>query len=259
MEKKVKKKRKLSVSVTPKQIFIFLTAIFGAMFLLMTLHVVMSFVTVGDVEIVGVYQPYERSDIMQTTKIRSSDFWLAVDTDEIERRLLSERKYLEKAEVRRQFPNKIIIKVESKTARWYVEIAGRKYALDSDLRVIDETQSADGATKLILPNISRVIAGEVPVFGQSEIEVKETLRIIDAVRSSSLSSDITELNVSDRTNIRLKFGGNFDASLGGAEDLSGKLDYIDKLFDEESIANSAGGTFHGETFSTTGYVSFEPM
>ena len=257
VNKKIKIFNKPSVSITLKQIYIAVTVLLSVLFLILTVHVVMSFVTVGDVEIVGVYQPYDRTDIMQTTKLRSTDFWLAVDADEIEERLLKERKYLETVSVKKQFPNKIIISVESKTSRWYIDLAGTKYALDSDLRVIDETRSVDGVTKLVLPNISRVMAGDVPVFGQSETEVKETLKIIDTIRNSELKSILVEVDVSNRTDIRLKLKGDYSVRLGGGDSLEGKLAHINKMLSEESLGN--GGTFYAESYASTGYVSFKPQ
>lgn len=257
INKKIRIFKKSSISITYKQIFIAVTVLMTFIMLLSVVQVIASFLFVGEIKIVGIH-PYDRVDIIQTTQIRSNDFLYAIDTDEVEQRLLAERKYLSSAKVTREFPNKIVIKLESRAARWYIDLSGRKYALDGDLRVIEEIKNTEGVTELVLPDVKKVISGDVPRFGQSDITVTECLKIIDEIRSSSLRSRLTKLDVSDRTNIRIVIDGKYEGYLGNSEALSGKIATIERLLENEEVKNAESGSFHAESYPSTEYVSFVP-
>lgn len=219
-----------------------ITVAFGALLLAFMTVCILRFLPVGRVEIIDA--PYERFDMMEIIAIREGkDRWWDVDAKAVEERLIDERQFIKEVNVIKKFPNKIVVKVEeSRSARWYVDISGVKYALDSDLYVIEEVKKTDGMTKLELPSLTGAFERKTPTFGQSETEVKKTLEIIDTVRSSGIRTRITELNVTDRTDIRLVIDGKYRAELGGATDLAGKLIKIEEILKQDDVKNSDGGT-----------------
>ena len=259
INKKIRIFKKPSLYIKVKYIFAAVTVLFSLIAALGLFLLAMSFVKVGDIEIIGT-NPYDRLEIIQATELKSNDNWSRVDTDAIEEKLLLEKKYIKSVEVKKKFPNKIIIDIEGRYARWYIDFQGVYYALDSDMYVIEEIKNIDGVTKLVLPNIKTALSDEVPEFGQSETEVKETLKIIDTIRTSSLRTRVTEVNLEDRTNIRLVIDGKFDVYLGNSSSLEGKLVNVEKALNSDRVKENGeeGGAFYAETYTDKDYVSFVP-
>ncbi len=203
--KKIKLFKGIAISVT--SIFIIITVILSITVLISIGLTALRFVKVGDIEVVGM-SPYDKFEINEVLKLKRTDLWWDIDEEELEEKLLEELPQIEKVKVKKKLPNNIEINViESRTPRWYIDLAGRKYSVDSDMYVIEDIKNTDGLTKLVLPNLKEALARQVPKFGQSETEVKKTLEIIDTVRHSDLRPHITELEVSYRSNILLMIDG----------------------------------------------------
>ena len=259
INKKIRIFKKPSVSITLKQIFAALTVIMALAALVPLSFTVLRFLRVGDVRIVGIC-PYEKTEIMETLQIRKRDFWWTLDEGELEEKLIEGRQLIEEVKISKRLPNKLEINiVKSRTPRWYIDLSGRKYALDGDLYVIEEMRDTQGITKLTLPTVKRVMEREVPQFGQSETEIKKTLEIVDTVRSCDIRSRITELDVSNRTTITMVVDGKYRVHLGDAGDLSGKLIMVKNTLAVESVKNSSGGDIYASTYSENGYASFVPV
>lgn len=245
---------KIFAAVTLTQICAVITAVFGIALLIFMGICVLRFLPVGDVEIEGA--PYERFEMMEVIALREGkDRWWDVDTDAIEESIIEERQLISKVKVTKMIPNRIKVEVvEVRNPRWYVDIAGVKYALDSELYVIEEISKTEGITELKLPNLTEVYERKTPKFGQSTDEVRETLKIIDTVRSSNVRTRITELDVSNRTSIKMVIDGKYNVELGYATDLAGKLIKIEQTLAQDEVKNSDGGTLiiydldHGVSF-----------
>lgn len=258
IDKKIRIFKRPSVSITLRQIFIAVTVVFSIIALVTVGISVLRLLRVGEVSIVGI-SPYEDVDLMETLGLKGTQLWWSVDEEKLEEKLIAERQLISEVKVTKKLPNKIEIEIiHSRTPRWYIDISGRKYTLDGDLYVIEESKNVTGATKLTLPNISRVLERQVPEFGQSEIEVKKTLEIIEVVRSSDIRSRLTELDVSNRTNIKMVIDGKYTAYLGDATDLSGKLMMVKNELETDKVKNSNGGDIYAYTYSENGYASFKP-
>lgn len=258
INKKMRILKNSSLSITWKQIFIAVTVVLSIIALIMLSFTLLRFLRVGDITVVGM-SPYEKVELLETLSIEDDTFWWSIDENDLEEKLIAERQLLSVVKVKKKLPNKIEIEiVESRTPRWYIDISGRKYSLDGDLYVIEETKNTEGATKLVLPNISEVIQRKVPKFGQSETEMKRTLKIIDAVRSSDIRSRLTELDVADPNNITMKIDGKYTVRLGDSKDLEGKLMMVKLTLETEKVKNSKGGEIIAYTYSENGYASFNP-
>ena len=106
---------------------------------------------------------------------------------------------------------------------------------------MDETAKTDGLTKLILPNVKRVLYGKVPEFSQSEIELKKTLEVISALRSSTFQSHLTEVNLESRWDIRLVVDGRYTVVMGDMSDFEAKLLAVEEILIRNLPENCVGG------------------
>lgn len=258
INKKIPIFKRSKLYVTWKHIYIAVTVLFSIIAAILLTLAVMRFVRVGDIIVKG-DNPYDRIDIIETLAIRNDSLWWSIDEKELEEKLVKERQLIEKVEVKKQFPNRIIVNVvEGRKPKWFIDISGRKYTLDEDLYVIEETRDTDGITLLILPQITEIFERRVPVFGQSDSERKRTIEMIYAVNESDIRRRVTSLDVSDPTDITIVIDGIYTAKLGNKDDIEGKLLMIKDTLDTETVKNSNGGTLFAYTYSKNEYASFLP-
>jgi cell division septal protein FtsQ len=258
INKKIRILKKPSLFISWKQIYIAVTVVMAAIMLTMLSFTLLRFLRVGDISVVGL-SPYEKVELLETLSISDDTFWWSIDENELEDKLIAERQLLSEVRIKKKLPNRIEIEiVESRTPRWYIDISGRKYSLDGDLYVIEETKNTEGATKLVLPNITEVIQRNVPKFGQSETEMKRTLKIIEAVRTSDVRQRLTELDVADPNNITMVVDGKFTVRLGDPKDIEGKLMMVKLTLERDEVKNSKGGEIIAYTYTENGYASFKP-
>ena len=258
INKKMRIFRRSGLYVTWKHIYIALTVLLALIAAITLTLAVMRFVRVGDIVVKG-DNPYDRVDVIETLAIRRDSLWWTLDEEALEERLIAERQLIEKVEVKKQFPNRVIINVvESRKPKWFIDISGRKYTLDENLYVIEETKETEGVTRLILPYVSEIFERRVPVFGQSESEVRRTVEMIYAVNNSDIRRRVTALDVSDPTNIIMTVDEIYTVRLGDRDDIEGKLEMVKATLETDDVKNSNGGTIYASTYSQNGYASFKP-
>lgn len=219
-----------------------------AVTLLMCLLTVLSFslllrrfLKVTSYDVAGISR-YDREELIAASGVKKGDLLYAVDEDAVEARMMKECPYLSSVTVQVRFPNTLRIQVEGREAQWYLDIAGAKYALDGELRVIAETANPVGVTKLLLPNIQSAIYGEVPLFGESETEKKRTLEVIDVIRRTSFKDRLTEVDLESRWDIHLVVDGDYRVSLGDLTDLEAKLRAVEAILAKETLAEHTSGS-----------------
>ena len=160
INKKIPIFKKSKLYVTWKYIYIAVTVVLSLIALTVLTLAVMRFVRVGDIVIKG-DNPYDRVDIVETLAIKKSSLWWAIDEKKLEDKLIAERQLIEKVEVKKQFPNRIVVNViEGRKPKWFIDISGRKYTLDENLYVIEETRDTDGVTRLDIPQVTEVLNGK---------------------------------------------------------------------------------------------------
>ena len=160
---------------------------------------------------------------------------------EIEERLLEKCPYLASVKVETVFPNELRFRVEGKNARWYIDVSGTMYALDANLVVLDEIVDTNGLTRLVLPNVKSVMCGSVPKFSDSETELKKTLEVINAIRSSSFQTRLTEVDLESRWDIRIEVDGSYSVIMGDMSDFEAKLLAVEEILKHAQANNCVGG------------------
>ncbi len=187
----------------------------------------------------GVSQ-YDRNEIVNASGLKRGDLLYSIDKKAIAEKILEECPYLESVKIKQKFPNTLSFSVEERTPLWYIEVTGSYYALDSDLRVIDESASETKflngkVTKLVLPNLKSVISGKMPEFGEGENEIRKTCEVISIVRSTPFMARITKVDVTSRFDIYLSIDGTYEVYMGDKSDFEAKLRVLEKILDSEEV------------------------
>lgn len=216
-----------------KMLLIGVTAVMVLFAMASAFFVIRSFLTVKEFELSGVTQ-YDRSEIAVASGIRMGDRIYSLDLDAAEKALLEACPYIASVEIERRLSGKVIFRVEERMAMWYIAVSGDYYALDSTLTVIEETANlekleAAKVTRLVLPDLRRLICGEVPGFGKDDMEVLKTLELISEVQGDPLKSRITYVDVESRFNVNITIDGIYDVYLGDISNVSEKLRVVREL------------------------------
>lgn len=240
-EQTPKKRRRVFVINVRKLILLAVTVLMCVLTVISVFLTARRFMKVSQYDVAGI-SLYDREDLIAASGVKKGDLLYSLDHEQIEKRILAQCPYLSAVKVKAQFPDTLRIEVEGKSGQWYLDIAGAKYSLDSELRVISETANPTGMTKLILPNIQSAIYGEVPLFGESDNERKRTLEVIDTIRRTSFKDRLTEVDLESRWDIHLVVDGSYDVYLGDLTDLEAKLKATETILAQDVIKKYSAGS-----------------
>lgn len=201
---------------------------------------VRSLMEVSEFEIVG-DSPYEREEIISASGIRYEDKLYKIDTQKAIENIKRKCPYIDKVIIESKFPGKVKIDVSSLSAYWYAEIAGDYYALDSELRVLEEvadnTKFINGSVpKLTLPNIKSAVVGQTLIYGDNDAEVRFAEEFISMVMKTTFKSRLTLVDIENRFEIFIQVDGSVNVYMGGTSDTKVKLDAVEKALSDPVIA-----------------------
>ena len=223
-------------------------------FLVCAFFVGRRFLTVKSYSVSGISE-YDLQEIVNASGVKRGSRLYLLDRKEIEEKILEECPYIYEVKVRAKFPNRLHFEVEGNVAHWYIDVAGTRYVLDGDLNVLAREAETEGMARLVLPNLKSVLVGELPVFGESQTEVKKTLELVSILRESPLASRLTMADISDRTDIVIEVDGAYTVRLGDSSDFASKLREVDAVLATDRVKNAGGGEINA---SVPGAVAFKP-
>lgn len=224
----------------PKLIRFLLLVVMCVLAVLTVLQVVKRVLPLKSYSVEGI-SVYDSVEIFNASGLKLGELLYEIDEEEVEAKILENCPYLSEVDVKAVFPTKLQISVVGRNARWYIDVAGTKYALDGEMVVIDEIGKTEGLTKLILPHIKSVMAGEVPAFSESETELKKTVELLSQIRQSSFQTRLTEVDLSNRWNISMVADGAYRIVMGDGSDFASKLKAIETIFEEHLPEGCVGG------------------
>ncbi len=231
-----------------KILLICVTVLMSALCLASLLVFICSFLPIAKFEVYGATQ-YEMSEIVGLSGLQYGDKLYGVDTKEVRQTMLESCYYLEDVRVERKFPNKVVFTVVEKAPMWFIAVSGDYYVLDSELRVIDESQSMDslisrGATQLVIPEVRELICGELPSFGGDEDELRAILELVDIMHNSPMKSRMTLVSMKSRFEINITIDGKYNVELGALSGIEDKLAGVYNLISRGELDGLAGANIY---------------
>jgi cell division septal protein FtsQ len=231
-----KKRAKLN---KPKKMLVVITALMCAVACFTVFWYIRSLLPVKNFVMSSVTQ-YEEWEIIKASGINEGERLYGIDTDAVEQRILDTCLYLEGVEVVRRFPNTVVFKLEEKMAEWYIEVSGDYYALDGEMRVVEETGEDKkfvngGVTQLVLPNLKQLMLGELPVFGADDTEIRKALELVSAIQTSHLKPRITLVDMESRFDINIVIDGKYYVYMGDVSNIAEKLTEVENVIKTEEL------------------------
>ena len=186
--------------------------------------------------------PYEREEIVNASGIKPGDRLYGIDVDTVEKNIRARCPYVQSVTVKSKFPNRVKIDVTSQTASWYIEIEGDYYALDSDLKVLEETRDNKkfidgGIARLTLPHIKSAVVGSVLVFGNNDSEVRFANEFMRMAKLTTFKSRLTLVDIENRFDIYIQVDGKVNVYMGSTENASVKMKAVETALKDPRLEN----------------------
>ncbi len=169
-----------------------------------------------------------------TFKLKMSDIEKRVET----------LPYVKEARVRRKLPDCINIMVFEREIFAYVTFAGSWYAVDEEGYVLEQF-AACPEDHVALSGLSVVTAavGEKLEFGENgEDAFSAAKEIVGTAQQQEILENISNLDVSDLSNITFIYGGKYTVKFGSHLDAEQKMIYLKNVVSDGSVQMASSGS-----------------
>lgn len=227
-----------------KILFILMIAVMSVLSAITIVTYICSFLPVKRISVYGMTY-YDQGDVIGQSGIKNGDKLYSISPSKTEKRILENCPYVQDVQVKRVFPSKVMIIVDEKTPKWYVELSENRYILDENLTIIEETMVFDGdvpegVPRLVLPNVRSLMLGEQPEFGKDERELKRSLELIYEIGNSSLKYRMTKVDIESRFNINIEIDGKYSVYMGDESNISEKLLVVGEILKSDALKDCVG-------------------
>ncbi len=230
------------------RIFVLCVLVIAALVLGITM-----FFKIGGIQVEGEIR-YTAEEIIEKSGIKKGDNIFTINPAESERKIKEAFPYVENVEIKRVFPDKIVIAVESAKEAVYTRSDDEKWLiLNGEGRLLDITEKH--------PNLPELIGAEVTANGVGKLanfRDETTLGIFkmlwDELEKAEIEDKVTEINLSKRYNLTFDYSAQVMVNLGNTDNLAKKIAFAKISITENLVENEKGEVkFSDNTAKTANY------
>ena len=176
---------------------------------------------------------YTYDQVLIMSGVSDNTNLLRMNTDVIERRLVEGLPYIEEAKVTKRFPDSIDIELTEAQQKANLDKDGR-YIIISSQGIVLETERKTAVAGL---PVIKGFEPETDLVPGAEMRSKDNLKakIVKTLLSSIDKLElqkVSEIDITDRTNIILKYDDRIDIYIGSSYDMEYKLEEIKAVIDK---------------------------
>ena len=176
----------------------------------------------------------EREEIILASGISLGDNLWQINTSSAEDRILSAFLNYDDVQIERKLPSGITITLTPSQIDMICVYENQYYSMSSGGRIaaVSDTAPTDTSVPLVYGcDLEGVKAGDI-VTPTDENKISVLFDVIDAVKEAALSN-VTHIDVSDITTIRLFWNKQAELKFGGTQGLAYEIECVKKLLDEQ--------------------------
>lgn len=183
---------------------------------------------------------YTNEQILAVGGVTKGSNLIRTNTDIIEQRLLNTLPYIEEVKVTKDYPNSLVIEVKEAEKCVEIENAGRYCVLSKagNLLEVDNT-TRDASLPLVVGFEIKEPKANKPVESNDAGKAKVLMQMIGDIEKSGLKK-IVEINITNRTDLYLKYDNRIDIQLGSSLDMEYKLESVKAVIDNKLIEGYEG-------------------
>lgn len=158
------------------------------------------------------------------------------------RNIINEAKknpYVENIEIKKVYPKEVDIKISEKQGIYYIDKDGRKYVLDGETILLEETDNVENRKLVNIIGLEIKNTG----LGNKVIDNSRMLNLLDIfyqiIKNNPTNYDIDSIDVSDLMNIKV-YIGKIEGKLGNDENITDKMNKLMHIIENSSIGITEG-------------------
>lgn len=228
--KKLHKKRKrLRLDVPPRVVYAF--GITAAVVVVVILSFTMFF-NVRQADIKGC-ELYTYDQVLIMSGISNNTNLLRMNTDTIEKRLVEGLPYIQEAKVTKRFPDSIDIVLTEAAQKANLDNDGRYMVISAEGIVLetDRKSAVSGLPIIYGFEPEDDTAPGTEMVSKDNLKAKIVKTLLSSIDKLGLDK-VSEIDITDRTDIILKYDGRLDIYIGSSYDMEYKLEQIKAVIDK---------------------------
>lgn len=179
---------------------------------------------------------YSVEELLEASELNVGGKLPVLAANTAEQQLLSKMPYISSCNISVKLPGTVIFEIEEECAEICACISGEYYALTSDLRVLERSDTKDSFKDLLyveLPFAERAIVGEKLTFpeGESGDYIRNFLELLSA---SELKGRIGVVYFDEKFDIVASVDGKYRVLFGSPADMKLKIASVARIIDENS-------------------------
>lgn len=196
---------------------------------------------------------YEASQIVEASEIYKGDNLVRLNTEVAKQKILKNLMYIDDVTIKKEFPDKIIIKTVASVPAMNIYNGNNEYMLVSEgLKLLLITDSPRENLLNVKGFEPSIIEGETKLQSEDDQKVKILETIYNQLKSEGILSNVVEVDLSDRYNISINYANRIFIELGAYSDLEYKIRYAHTII-RDNISPQKSGYL---TFVNSKEVSF---
>ncbi|MBO4423743.1 MAG: FtsQ-type POTRA domain-containing protein [Clostridia bacterium] len=141
---------------------------------------------------------------------------------------------LDRIEIRRQLPDKLVITVTDSVGAYYMKMGGDVYTMTSSLRITERGSFIpEGCRELILCDIKSAVIGNTVEF-KTDTTYNYLTGLLSKIETHDTENNINRIDMSGKFDIRLRYQDRFIIMIGDAENAELKLKAAESIISMQS-------------------------
>ena len=197
---------------------------------------------------------YSNDQVLAVGGVESGANLIRTDTKVIEKRLTDTLPYLKSVSVVKDYPHTIKISVVEETKCADVELYGKYYVIARSGKIVETENTVHDVSVPLVTGFELKepeLSGELT--SEDELKAKVLMQLLDAVESSGIKK-ITNIDITERTDIVVTYDDRIKLRLGSSMDLEYKLSCMKSVI-EQKLTSDFEGTLKYNN-SKTGISAF---
>lgn len=196
------------------------------------------FFVIDRITVEGNYH-YTEQEIIEKSGISVGQNMYAVNIGNAESEILARLSGINSAAIKRVLPDTVVISVVEHIPAMYVAVGDSYYILSSGMLVLRSTTDIEaiekeGLIRIYTPDITGCIAGQQLETADSDI-AHLAADIYSSLCEVGMNENTGEINITDKFNITLKYGGAYTVKLGNALRIDEKLGMAKQMIEKAEV------------------------
>lgn len=180
------------------------------------------FFRINSVSISG-SEKYSEQELYSALKLSKSSNLFLTGTSALEKRLRAAYPSLDRVEIKKQLPDKLIIAVTDGIGEYYIKMGGQYYTVTSDLKVIEISDDMpDNCVELLSCDIAKAVLGEIIEF-KTATHYNYLHGLLSDVKSHTIAEHVSRIDMSKKFDVSIKYDDRFIINIGQANHTKTKL------------------------------------